>query len=64
MLRNWESKLKKIFVLILLGVLFYFTNLSAGEMNLWKKTVKLPEDVSKGYKKGWEFGNNFDPKTR
>ena len=56
--------MKKIFGLILLGVLFYFTNLSAGEMNLWKKTVKLPEDVSKGYKKGWEFGNNFDPKTR
>ena len=32
-------------------------------MNLWKKTVKLPEDVSKGYKKGWSFGNNYDPET-
>ena len=33
-------------------------------MNLWNKNIKLPKDVSKGYNKGWMFGNNFDHKTR
>ena len=44
-------------------LLLWFSNTSAGEMNVWKKTIKLPEDVSKGYKKGWRFGNNYDPET-
>ena len=40
--------MKKIFGLILLGVLFYFTNLSAGEINLWKKKVL---QIAKGKRK-------------
>ena len=36
---------------------------TAGEMNLWKKTFKLPADVMQGYKNKWFFGNNFDKKT-
>ena len=32
-------------------------------MNLWKKTIQLPEDIFKGHKKGWTFTNNFDPET-
>ena len=51
----------------LLGILvlvFFWSSFGiAGEMNLWKKTIKLPEDIFKGHKKGWTFSNNFDPKT-
>lgn len=61
--RFWSIIMNKLIGIILVGFLFCFSNLNAGEMNLWKKTVKLPEDVSSGYKKGWKFGNNFDPKT-
>ena len=32
-------------------------------MNLWKKDIRLPDDISTGYKGGWVFGNNYDPKT-
>ena len=53
----------KKFISIIVFLLLWFSNTSAGEMNVWKKTIKLPEDVSKGYKKGWRFGNNYDPET-
>ena len=48
-----------------LGILIFMfsTNVFAGEMNLWNKVVRLPEDISTGYKGGWNFGNNYDPKT-
>tara|TARA_B100001750_G_C15453989_1_gene570500 strand:- start:59 stop:1438 length:1380 start_codon:yes stop_codon:yes gene_type:complete len=54
--------MKKLLVIVVLGLLCCSFS-TAGEMNLWNKTVKLPDDVSKGYKKGWSFGNNYDPET-
>ena len=55
--------MKKI-INILLIIFFYSSIGFAGEMNVWKKTIRLPDDISKGYKKGWTFTNNFDHKTR
>tara|TARA_B100000287_G_scaffold426465_1_gene474426 strand:- start:644 stop:1795 length:1152 start_codon:yes stop_codon:yes gene_type:complete len=54
--------MKKILLIALLSI-FWSCNLNAGEMNLWKKTIQLPEDIFKGHKKGWTFTNNFDPET-
>ena len=55
--------MKKILGIIFF-VLFFCDFVFAGEMNVWKKTIHLPDDISKGYKKGWTFTNNFDHKTR
>ena len=55
--------MKKILGIIFF-VLFFCDFVFAGEMNVWKKTIRLPDDISKGYKKGWTFTNNFDHKTR
>ena len=54
--------MKKILVILIL-FLFWNSVTIAGEMNLWKKTIHLSEDIFKGHKKGWTFTNNFDPKT-
>ena len=54
--------MKKFLGIIVLSFIFY-CNSFAGEMNLWKKIINLPEDIFKGHKKGWNFSNNFDPKT-
>ena len=52
-------------ILNILVVIFFYSSIGfAGEMNVWKKTIRLPDDISKGYKKGWTFTNNFDHKTR
>ena len=52
-------------ILNILFIIFFYSSIgSAGEMNVWKKTIHLPDDISKGYKKGWTFTNNFDHKTR
>ena len=40
------------------------SNNESGEMNLWKKKIKLPEDIMQGYKNVWNFCCNFDPETR
>ncbi len=55
--------MKKILNILVL-IYFYSSIGFAGEMNVWKKTIRLPDDISKGYKKGWTFTNNFDHKTR
>ena len=55
--------MKKFLGIMVLGLLFC-SNSFAGEMNLWKKNIKLPEDVFWGHKKGWTFTANFDRKTR
>ncbi len=55
--------MKKLLGTIILALLFC-SNSFAGEMNLWKKNIKLPEDVFWGHKKGWTFTANFDRKTR
>lgn len=57
---------KIIFIFSCIFLIFNFTvnNLISAEMNVWKKKIKLPKDVSLGYNKGWFFGNNYDPKTR
>ena len=34
------------------------------EMNVFKKKIKLPEDVAQGYVNAWKFCCNFDPETR
>ena len=54
--------MKKFLGIIVLSFIFH-CNSFAGEMNLWKKIINLPEDIFKGHKKGWNFSNNFDPKT-
>ena len=52
-------------ILNILVIVFFYSSIGfAGEMNVWKKTIRLPDDISKGYKKGWTFTNNFDHKTR
>ena len=52
-------------ILNILVVIFFYSSIGfAGEMNVWKKTIHLPDDIAKGYKKGWTFTNNFDHKTR
>jgi len=52
-------------ILNILFIIFFYSSIGfAGEMNVWKKTIRLPDDISKGYKKGWTFTNNFDHKTR
>ncbi len=52
-------------ILNILVIIFFYSSIGfAGEMNVWKKTIHLPDDISKGYKKGWTFTNNFDHKTR
>ena len=53
--------MKKI---IIIFISLFCINAFAGEMNLWKKNVKLPKDVAQGYKNAWTFCCNFDPKTR
>ena len=56
---------KKNKVLLIVALSLLWCNVGfAGEMNLWKKNIKLPKDVSQGYNKGWTFSNNYDPKTR
>ena len=55
--------MKKILGIIVFSLMFCNFSFS-GEMNLWNKNIKLPKDVSRGYNKGWIFGNNFDHKTR
>jgi len=54
--------MKKLLGIVVLGLLWCSFS-TAGEMNLWKKTFKLPADVMQGYKNKWFFGNNFDKKT-
>jgi len=52
-------------ILNILFIIFFYSSIGfAGEMNVWKKTIHLPDDIAKGYKKGWTFTNNFDHKTR
>jgi len=57
--------MKKLLGILVLGlVLTFSSNGISGEMNLWKKKIKLPEDMIQGYKNVWNFCCNFDPETR
>ena len=55
--------MKKIFLILILGLLWSSFS-TAGEMNVWKKIIKLPEDIFKGHNKGWKMQGGGDPKTR
>ena len=55
--------MKKLLGILVLGLLFCSTSF-AGEMNVFKKKIKLPKDVAQGYQNAWKFGNNFKKKTR
>ena len=55
--------MKKIFLYTFLFFLFCGNGFT-GEMNIFKKKIKLPADVMRGYKNVWNFCCNFDPKTR
>ena len=55
--------MKKILV-ILISFLFCNSLTIAGEINVFKKKIKLPSDVMQGYKNVWNFCCNFDPETR
>jgi len=57
--------MKKLLGILVLGlVLTFSSNGISGEMNVFKKKIKLPKDVAQGYKNVWKFGNNFKKKTR
>ena len=57
--------MKKLLGILVLGlVLTFSSNGISGEMNVFKKKIKLPEDVAQGYKNSWRFCCDFDRKTR
>ena len=49
---------------IFLFLLIFCMNVFAGEMNVFKKKIKLPKDVTQGYKNAWKFCCDYDAKTR
>jgi len=55
--------MKKLLGIIVLGLLWCTFSI-AGEMNVFKKKIKLPSDVMQGYKNAWMFCCNYDPETR
>jgi len=58
-------KMKKFLGILALGLALTFSsNGISGEMNVFKKKIKLPKDVAKGYKNAWMFCCNYDPETR
>ena len=57
--------MKKLLGILVLGlVLTFSSNGMSGEMNVFKKKIKLPKDVAQGYKNVWKFCCNYDPETR
>ena len=57
--------MKKLLGILVLGlVLTFSSNGMSGEMNVFKKKIKLPKDVAQGYKNAWKFCCNHDPETR
>ena len=57
--------MKKLLGILVLGlVLTFSSNGISGEMNVFKKKIKLPKDVVQGYKNVVHFCCNFDKKTR
>ena len=57
--------MKKLLGILVLGlVLTFSSNGISGEMNVFKKKIKLPSDVMQGYKNAWMFCCNYDPETR
>ena len=55
--------MKKFLRILVLGLFVCGTSF-AGEMNVFKKKIKLPKDVTQGYKNAWKFCCNYDLKTR
>ena len=55
--------MKKLLGILVLGLLWCTFSI-AGEMNVFKKKIKLPSDVMQGYKNAWMFCCNYDPETR
>ena len=55
--------MKKFLGIVVLGLLWCTFSI-AGEMNVFKKKIKLPSDVMQGYKNAWMFCCNYDPETR
>ena len=55
--------MKKLLAILVLGLLWCNVSV-AGEMNVFKKKIKLPEDIAQGYKNAWRFCCDFDKKTR
>ena len=55
--------MKKLLGVLVLGLLWCNFSI-AGEMNVFKKKIKLPKDVVQGYKNVVHFCCNFDKKTR
>ena len=55
--------MKKLLGILVLSLLWCNFSI-AGEMNVFKKKIKLPSDVMQGYKNVWNFCCNFDPETR
>lgn len=57
------EKVKKLLAILVLGLLICNVGF-AGDMNVFKKKIKLPKDVTQGYKNAWKFCCNYDAKTR
>ena len=48
--------MKKLLGIVVLGlVLTFSSNGISGEMNVFNQTIKLPKDITQGYKNGLEF---------
>ena len=57
--------MKKLLGILVLGLVVTFSsNGISGEMNVFKKKIKLPKDVAQGYKNAWKFCCNLDSETR
>jgi len=55
--------MRKILGIVVLGLLWCSFS-AAGEMNVWKKKIKMPKDIMKGYINDWRFCCNIDPETK
>ena len=55
--------MKKFLGIVVLGLLWCSFS-AAGEMNVWKKKIKMPKDIMKGYINDWRFCCNIDPETK
>ena len=55
--------MKKLLGIVVLGLLWCSFS-AAGEMNVWKKKIKMPKDIMKGYINDWRFCCNIDPETK
>ena len=55
--------MKKLLGIVVLGLLWCNVGF-AGDMDVFKKKIKMPKDIMKGYINDWRLCCNFDPETK